>query len=85
MKMNDFWMLRLSRLIATDSNPKTENKMKKGKDIFNVIKLEEKGASAKLLQLQLMANENLRSEQKTINPASQLKGLVWRWLRLRKG
>lgn len=58
-----FWMLRLSRLIATDSNPKTENKMKKGKDIFNVIKLEEKGASAKLLQLQLEANEILHSEQ----------------------
>ena len=56
-------MLRLSRLIATDSNPKTENNMKKGKDIFNVIKLEEKGASAKLLQLQLMANEILHSEQ----------------------
>lgn len=56
-------MLRLSRLIATDSNPKTENKMKKGKDIFNTIKLEEKGASAKLLQLQLEANEILHSEQ----------------------
>lgn len=56
-------MLRLSRLIATDSNPKTENKMKKGKDIFNVIKLEQKGASAKLLQLQLEANEILHSEQ----------------------
>lgn len=56
-------MLRLSRLIATDSNPKTENNMKKGKDIFNVIKLEEKGASAKLLQLQLEANEILHSEQ----------------------
>ena len=37
--------------------------MKKGKDIFNVIKLEEKGASAKLLQLQLEANEILHSEQ----------------------
>ena len=37
--------------------------MKKGKDIFNVIKLEEKGASAKLLQLQLEAKENLHSEQ----------------------
>ena len=37
--------------------------MKKGKDIFNVIKLEEKGASAKLLQLQLEANETLHSEQ----------------------
>lgn len=56
-------MLRLSRLIATDSNPKTENNMKKGKDIFSVIKLEEKGASAKLLQLQLEANEILHSEQ----------------------
>lgn len=56
-------MLRLSRLIATDSNPKTENNMKKGKDIFNVIKLEQKGASAKLLQLQLEANEILHSEQ----------------------
>lgn len=56
-------MLRLSRLIATDSNPKTENNMKKGKDIFNVIKLEEKGASAKLVQLQLEANEILHSEQ----------------------
>ena len=63
MKINDFWMLRLSRLIATDSNPKTENNMKKGKDIFNVITLEEKGASAKLLQLQLEANEILHSEQ----------------------
>ena len=51
------------RPIATDSNPKTENNMKKGKDIFNVIKLEEKGASAKLLQLQLEANEILHSEQ----------------------
>ena len=51
------------RPIATDSNPKTENNMKKGKDIFNVIKLEEKGASAKLLQLQLEANEILQSEQ----------------------
>ena len=57
--------------------------MKKGKDIFNVIKLEEKGASAKLLQLQLEANEILHSEQKTINHFSQLKGLVWRLLRLR--
>ena len=56
-------MLRLSRLIATDSNPKTENNMKKGKDIFNVIKLEEKGASAKILQLQLLAKEILHSEQ----------------------
>ena len=56
-------MLRLSRLIATDSNPKTENNMKKGKDIFNVIKLEEKGASAKIMQLQLEANEILHSEQ----------------------
>ena len=37
--------------------------MKKGKDIFNVVKLEEKGASAKLLQLQLEANEILHSEQ----------------------
>ena len=37
--------------------------MKKGKDIFNVIKLEEKGASAKILQVQLMANEILHSEQ----------------------
>ena len=37
--------------------------MKKGKDIFNTIKLEEKGASAKLLQLQLEANEILHSEQ----------------------
>ena len=37
--------------------------MKKGKDIFNVIKLEEKGASAKLLQLQLEAKEILHSEQ----------------------
>ena len=37
--------------------------MKKGKDIFNVIKLEQKGASAKLLQLQLEANEILHSEQ----------------------
>lgn len=37
--------------------------MKKGKDIFNVIKLEEKGASAKILQLQLLAKEILRSEQ----------------------
>ena len=37
--------------------------MEKGKDIFNVIKLEEKGASAKILQLQLMANEILHSEQ----------------------
>ena len=36
--------------------------MKKGKDIFNVIKLEQKGASAKLLQLQIMTNETLRSE-----------------------
>ena len=36
--------------------------MKKGKDIFNVIKLEEKGASAKILQLQLMTNEHLHSE-----------------------
>ena len=63
MKINDFWMLRLSRLIATDSNPKTENNMKKGKDIFNVIKLEQKGASAKLLQLQLEANEILHSER----------------------
>ena len=51
------------RPIATDSKPKTENKMKKGKDIFNVIKLEQKGASAKLLQLQLEANEILHSEQ----------------------
>lgn len=51
------------RPIATDSNPKTENNMKKGKDIFNVIKLEEKGASAKIMQLQLMANEILHSEQ----------------------
>ena len=51
------------RPIATDSNPKTENNMKKGKDIFNVIKLEQKGASAKLLQLQLEANEILHSEQ----------------------
>lgn len=56
-------MLRLSRPMATDSNPKTENNMKKGKDIFNVIKLEQKGASAKLLQLQLEANEILHSEQ----------------------
>ena len=56
-------MLRLSRPMATDSNPKTENKMKKGKDIFNVIKLEEKGASAKLLQLQIEAKEILHSEQ----------------------
>ena len=56
-------MLRLSRLIATDSNPKTENNMEKGKDIFNVIKLEEKGASAKIMQLQLEANEILHSEQ----------------------
>ena len=52
-----------SRLIATDSNPKTENNMKKGKDIFNAFKLEEKGASAKILQIQLMAKEILRSEQ----------------------
>ena len=52
-----------SRLIATDSNPKTENNMKKGKDIFNTIKLEEKGASAKIMQLQLEANEILHSEQ----------------------
>ena len=37
--------------------------MKKGKDIFNTIKLEEKGASAKLLQLQLAVNEILHSEQ----------------------
>lgn len=37
--------------------------MKKGKDIFNVIKLEEKGASAKIMQLQLEANEILHSEQ----------------------
>lgn len=37
--------------------------MEKGKDIFNVIKLEQKGASAKLLQLQLEANEILHSEQ----------------------
>ena len=37
--------------------------MEKGKDIFNVIKLEEKGASAKILQFQLMANEILHSEQ----------------------
>ena len=37
--------------------------MQKGKDIFNVFKLEEKGASAKLLQLQLEANEILHSEQ----------------------
>ena len=51
------------RPIATDSNPKTENNMKKGKDIFNVIKLEENGASAKIMQLQLMANEILHSEQ----------------------
>ena len=56
-------MLRLSRPIATDSNPKTENNMKKGKDIFNVIKLEEKGASAKIMQLQLEAKEILHSEQ----------------------
>ena len=55
--------------------------MMKGKDIFNAIKLEEKGASAKLLQLQLEANETLRSEQTTINHFSQQKGLVWRWLR----
>ena len=51
------------RPIATDSNPKTENNMEKGKDIFNVIKLEQKGASAKILQIQLMAKEILRSEQ----------------------
>ena len=62
-KYKRFGCFRLSRLIATDSNPKTENNMKKGKDIFNVIKLEEKGASAKLLQLQLEANEILHSEQ----------------------
>ena len=37
--------------------------MKKGKDIFNVIKLEQKGASAKIMQLQLEANEILHSEQ----------------------
>ena len=37
--------------------------MEKGKDIFNVIKLEQKGASAKILQIQLMTNEILRSEQ----------------------
>ena len=37
--------------------------MKKGKDIFNCIKLEQKGASAKLLQLQIEANEILHSEQ----------------------
>ena len=37
--------------------------MKKGKDIFNTIKLEEKGASAKILQLQLEVNEILHSEQ----------------------
>ena len=37
--------------------------MEKGKDIFNVIKLEQKGASAKLVQLQLEANEILHSEQ----------------------
>ena len=37
--------------------------MQKGKDIFNTIKLEEKGASAKILQVQLMANEILHSEQ----------------------
>ena len=51
------------RPIATDSNPKTENNVKKGKDIFNVVKLEEKGASAKIMQLQLEANEILHSEQ----------------------
>ena len=38
--------------------------MMKGKDIFNVIKLEQKGASAKIMQLQLMAIEILHSEQK---------------------
>ena len=37
--------------------------MKKGKDIFNTIKLEEKGASAKIMQLQLTVNEILHSEQ----------------------
>ena len=36
--------------------------MKKEKDIFNVIKLEQKGASAKLLQLHLEASEILHSE-----------------------
>ena len=61
-KINDLGVSAY-RPIATDSNPKTENNMKKGKDIFNTIKLEEKGASAKLLQLQLEANEILHSEQ----------------------
>ena len=61
-KINDLGVSAY-RPIATDSNPKIENNMKKGKDIFNVIKLEEKGASAKLLQLQLEANEILHSEQ----------------------
>lgn len=37
--------------------------MKKGKDIFNTIKLEEKGASAKIMQLQLAVNEILHSER----------------------
>ena len=51
------------RPIATGSLPRQKTIMKKGKDIFNTIKLEEKGASAKLLQLQLTVNEILHSEQ----------------------
>ena len=61
-KYNDLGV-SASRLIATGSLPRQKTIMKKGKDIFNVIKLEEKGASAKLLQLQLEANEILHSEQ----------------------
>lgn len=60
-KINDLGVSAY-RPIATGSLPRQKTIMKKGKDIFNVIKLEEKGASAKLLQLQLMTNEILHSE-----------------------